>query len=1808
MKTKAPQDTKTCIFSFFVTSTSKTPDDRMLQSLDMYPTHQNSFQLAKMSSLKSNSTVRGASINMEKKLAAIAARRVKRALRAPVDFTAVRAEPCASLAEFPPLGLSQPVVDHCSKKGDIRSVTISRNHTLVRWKPFYTQHSVTTLQEHERYNLDPSTHGKPRFAGKVINLAGNAPRIQWLEGRKPLKMVYHRKPAFPCPKGEVSPLPEFVPPRSKLNPNAPSFVPTPPPSPDFSRFLTADSFFFFNADSELPLTFDYKDVDDPWCHTGLYAVDDRVDFNFKTWKKLPRYTESYKKFCDRLISLIDTTIYKISDHDKKFRFPTFAFNLWQSQFRFPRFKTPFHTSTQEPRMSFGFYLADTRLCPRFKPNMMSSVSAGFGRFKSFQTSDDLIRFIENDYSQRQTVINVRDTMNAALQKQHIADPILTAQGSAMTRMTNAADGVTNASNSISELVEDIRSVILRAARTDPTTLENNLLDSINAIFKACDFQDCLMTIFDGNYIYGCLRLLMFVSSSIYDYLVKLTLQTKIALMEVSYNREATRLKVVSDFVLRHKDYFLSLKTADREHFVQLFAARVNASVDHVIGDIHYATALSEIPNYTPPLLTDLNRNERARPNGTFNTCPVSPENLETLVNRIRQLPVPPRPSTSLDLADFDQNFVAQGFGNFFNSSFATLFKLTSSSLPTLQRFNTLCATAKNASWIVDFVTSRFPSLFCELLTPLFGEVALGHDDLKRMFERLAAIQQLEHSAYEGVSLDEIDALLKIAHEFRTMVATSLFKGVSPVLISGAIRDLAKIRLMKTDREQFAQPRYTPFTVLFHGAPGIGKSQLLPIVAKWFNEEFDDDFYSRDPILKAMTRKRTTYALQPQLEYMDGYSRDAVVIQDEALSQTCGDSEKQLLSLISNNIYVCPMASLEDGVIGKKGTTFTSAVALFASNIKTVEHLSNVFIDTTALNRRFRLRVFVEKVGELNPNFSHLRFTITDYLGKTYHSHLTFSQLLYFFKASPLGIRNWFQNEAAIASTVITAQPFDLSLLDPNYQTQGGFSIFTSSFFTNLANQCFLHPRIVTSLLAAVVSSVAACVILYKRPTTDAQSYTMNDRTAQRQRRVVKDPLAQGLSMNASDALLDKLKGHIHMIFAMKDGIQLTSMNAIPLHGVMFICPKHLFENNPDTITLDWFAQEREYTTSNFLVHDVDTDVVCLEVPHLPWRAASFYRSLPDKSDLDRLKQTPACVFSVMSDYPTVFSVMLQPLTSKCTYRGTNTSYTILNGFTYEANTHSGDCGGPIVVCDNDIRGKLVGMHVAGTSNATYAIGISFFKESFSRFIDGSVLDPALCTTQGAITTIGVVRPPVHASKNTKFIHYPHNPPLPQVKRPADLHPKDGLDPVIAEMRKNDHFQSTFQPTSNEREMIMEFFNAHRQPMRVLTDIETVTGAEGLENINLNTSCGYPYCLQYDKHDFFHVDEQGHWSIRNDLPLQSMRQMEVVARTRPPYVIWKTSGKDELLKPGKNIRIFEIPPLDYTLCFRKYFGSFLGWFSTHPLELFVAIGMNPESFHWDKMVRSMLKHNDVGFNTDWTRYDSTVPFVLISLVTEIANDWYDDDFSEVRRNLTRCLFNRPTVFEHLLYGIVCGLPSGFAGTAVFNSLVHVMIVMIYYLRRSDLRHRDLHIMHDHLAFYVYGDDGILVPDPEISYIFDWDSFKEFATSLGMIPTPALKDASDPHCPVLSMTFLKRSIAYDRGLYVPQLSTESMFSMLTWIRKSKYATVEESYRVNLRTFYGFAYFYGKQFYREWSARFGFAPSFDYFDQLFRSGSMDLSAIVI
>lgn len=68
------------------------------------------------------------------------------------------------------------------------------------------------------------------------------------------------------------------------------------------------------------------------------------------------------------------------------------------------------------------------------------------------------------------------------------------------------------------------------------------------------------------------------------------------------------------------------------------------------------------------------------------------------------------------------------------------------------------------------------------------------------------------------------------------------------------------------------------------------------------------------------------------------------------------------------------------------------------------------------------------------------------------------------------------------------------------------------------------------------------------------------------------------------------------------------------------------------------------------------------------------------------------------------------------------------------------------------------------------------------------------------------------------------------------------------------------------------------------------------------------------------------------------------------------------------------------------------------------------------------------------------------------------------------------------------------------------------------------------------------------------------------------------------------------------------MLTWIRKSKYATVEESYRVNLRTFYGFAYFYGRQFYKEWSARFGFAPSFDYFDQLFRSGSMDLSAIVV
>lgn len=1804
MNIKETQDTKTCTLNC----------EYLLKP----------FHTAKMSNYEKNTVVRH--VNLEKKAAAIAARRAKQQQKLSQQTVSVG----VNTVDFPPLGTTPPLKQRTPFKPLLNGVaSISFTDSI--------------LEQSQFNQLHPSV-SRPRFSGKVINLSGKAPRRTWFDSTQKQRLIYHRKPALPCPEGVVTPLPEFKPFVSTRRPKriVEKIAPLLFSREDFllSNFVSTIDLFTF-----LPETFEEDDDDDD--ELGFFSssiFDNRVKFPF-TSVKLPKPSFDFAIFKNRLWSFIDHSVYFV---DKE-QFLDYALRLFLSQHgavvalyhsfevvsclsffvsRLPDFHRVYFPLSELTFIELK-YLAEES-ANAFASGIPSTFRDIFTKARERAWEYESSRGDPIKWSYIDPI-----TSESFKAPRNITDPRpkLYAQGGAFSlpsAITATSNKVSDMADSFKELANLLRTSLLDFAKSDPVTLENGLCDMFKRALQGASITSALVALMEGHFVYGITMFLVELSNFFFSELNLIALQVKTSVLTVAQERDRTRIFHLSQFLIRYQDLFMSFPEPYKSEYIHLYDDIIRTVVPDGLGMIH-GTVRERMAEHHTPLLDassgfiDQESYPQMNRTGKF-------------ADRLsRELPphiqLPPTEIPKIDPQDFVKRFTAlyvnrsstsaqdafesgletQGFTSFFSSPFAALFNLTIKHLPTLQKFNTLVASAKNVQWITSFITDDLPKLVIELITPLFGDAVLTHSDLQKFFSEFAEIQRLEHAQYRGITVERLDCLLDTAFRFRTLVASSLLKGASGPMLIAAIRDLQKIRLYKTDRSQFEMRRYTPYTVLFHSEPGVGKSQLLPVLAKWFHKEFEKPFFKDDPVLRDMCSVRSTYALQPQLEFMDGYAHDSVVIQDEALSQSTGESENMLLSLISNNVFVCPMASLEDGAVGRKGTTFTSAVVLLASNRSTFSHLSAKFLTTEALERRVTMYVHTVKVGPYKSDFSHLRFSISSESTPLLYDYadLTLPQLLFALSDSRLGYQTFFQQQQSVSQDMPIAQPFDLNAKPTKFPTSQlrsqSDSFFSSSFFSRFKHLLLFNPSTLLKIAGIIAVAISGIIIIAKNPAC-AQSYTMDASAAQRTKRVIREPFTQGFNMNQSDILLEKLKGQMHIVTVYSGGDMLVRLNAIPLHSVFFIVPKHLFEKQPDEVEIEWFGLQRSFRTSKFKAHNVDVDTVCLELPDLPWRPASFYKHLPDEADLAHIKQTPAVIFTATSLYPTAHSIILNPLTSRCTYSSPETSYTILSGFTYDANTRFGDCGGPIIACDNDVKGKLVGMHVAGTSNSTYAVGVSFQREHFTRFIDGTVLEPSVCTIQGSIAQIGVVTPALHLSRETSYVKRIHDPPLPQIKVPSNLHIQNGIDPILEEIKKNSNYQAAFSITSDERGMIMDYFNSYKQPLRILSDIETITGAEGLENINVKTSCGYPLCLQYTKRDFFEVDEFGTWTIKNDLPLVSMRNMEVIAQTRPPYVIWKTSGKDELLKPGKNIRVFEIPPLDYTLCFRKYFGHFIAWFSTHPLECHVAIGLNPESHHWDLMVRSMLARNDVGFNTDWTRYDSTVPFTLLALVTEIANEWYDDDFKEVRRNLTRCLFNRPTVVGSRLLGITCGLPSGFAGTAVFNSIVHVIIVSIYYLRRAQLKHRDLTIMRDHLAFYVYGDDGVIVPDPEISYIFDWESFLEFATELGMHPTPAAKDASDPHCAVRDMSFLKRSIAYDRGLYIPQLSHESMFSMLTWLRSSKYVTLDETYKSNLRTFYGFAYFHGRQFYTKWAAILGGAPSYTYFDHLFRSGSMDLRSINI
>lgn len=1311
------------------------------------------------------------------------------------------------------------------------------------------------------------------------------------------------------------------------------------------------------------------------------------------------------------------------------------------------------------------------------------------------------------------------------------------------------------------------------------------------------------------------------------------------------------------------------------------------------------------------------------------------------------------------------SYKTQGIGSLMTHPLFTMLSSAGGSLHLMRNFNTIVSAIKNGKCIIDKLVEYIPKCILEFLGLATDMVLYADDDYEDFSKQAYVIIQtfvtdpLKITDYPKETIEKLHAR---ALEFQKRAAMALKRSSVSTSLPYIIKQLADMLAIYDDREQLTFQRLNPFAILLCGEPRTGKSEVARKIANNIHDWLDDERLKNVDALQRMGKNKSTYCYQSHLSYMDGYMKQGILICDELGARNDGEDLDNFFSMVSSNTFVCPMASMNNPIIGKKGTTFTSHTVIACSNKEDFSHLNAVYHTPEAINQRFIFRIDVSALPGVarRADFGHLRFRIVNYNTDVEY---TLPQLLYILKEHQHGFVNFFLARSNINYGVTQLAPVDLNFAcnDPTkadfgyktkYRIQGGFgdvidveSMTYAALLTYAAcesidssvlavqylwhrrpghaswyNLINVYGRAVRNLLALAgvafiwyksityrvenvqlgydnwvlseCNEILRAQISYLRSTEDGrrvlhhaenliQSRSGKDIGERKIQRLpyyiqsLKSLQTKNSSLEFISSLMQRpececilkelqdFKDHIakipvdevqtieivpkrvpptasslsyiqggpdqnalqveekmvhYMLYLrLKVPDDVYCICAIPLNHVSFVVPKHflIYAEGEWEFEIVWYGGDRRQWVKKSEVNivELEQDAMIMSVPTLKWRFPNLLRNFIDEKELVLLTDHPASLVSVnnvgKTNVARIYKTKVTTLTSSLEYFEPTDIYgerpiEVVSGFTYEAATCTGDCGSPIILHNNNLRGKIVGIHVAGSYARQSGIGILLTRQLLESHIPTphSYIE-RIPTLIGRFVTMGKMERGTHVNRKTAFERTDFDKaPVPKV--PSDLSWYDGEDKIFASMLKNAVERASGQIDNRTISRVLDHLESKFPPIRdtkILSWEESIGGYEEMDGINLKTSPGWPYVATTRKSDYIIKKPNGEYEVTDATILEDCKRIEKQSNKEPPEVFWVSSGKDELLKPGKECRIFEIAPMHFTILGRRYFGAFLNWVQANPGKFYSMIGINPESFAWKDMYDQLVKTSTHGYAWDWKKYDATIKNYLMEAFIDLINRWYDDEHSQIRRNIGHALMVRPTVYGKDLLLIADGNPSGHFMTSVSNSYIQVIIIMSYWLDRAPPLHNDL-IFFDHLTrLVVYGDDSVIAIKKEASW-FQFEDFANYVSKIGMELQLDTKETGDTGVrPIHELTFLKREFVEDyRGTIVPKLNWNSMISMLNWNRVSKYSTRQETYKTNCRVFSQFLYFYGRSFYNSIKKDFGLdIPTWQYYDELFYQG---------
>lgn len=270
---------------------------------------------------------------------------------------------------------------------------------------------------------------------------------------------------------------------------------------------------------------------------------------------------------------------------------------------------------------------------------------------------------------------------------------------------------------------------------------------------------------------------------------------------------------------------------------------------------------------------------------------------------------------------------------------------------------------RTAKDVALFVFKLLPQVLQDLVETYLPDSMTVDKRFKKYMDVLLKCDINRDSAGE-VSMEEAEWLREEVRFFNNILGTPNSDNRELSICFMRSRSIvAKVFVYAEQYRKHKQPRKCPFSIVFHGGTRVGKSVLMQRVA--------------DDLAKIVGHSgKTSYVRQATTPHWDGFSDEVLTtIYDDWLQNTEYDDVSEFFSLVTKQHYIVPMASLDDVLVGRKGTLNLSRFVLAATNLENKQAVGVKINCPPALFARIGARCRVTKIGDYDPiNLDHLRFS------------------------------------------------------------------------------------------------------------------------------------------------------------------------------------------------------------------------------------------------------------------------------------------------------------------------------------------------------------------------------------------------------------------------------------------------------------------------------------------------------------------------------------------------------------------------------------------------------------------------------------------------------------------------------------------------------------------------------------------------------------------------------------------------------------------------------------------------------------------